>query len=141
MIRVANAMATNRRLKKLNLSFNENYHNFSAAEWDYVSIILQNPNSELEELDSWGHVINDRIMVTLASSLANNNTLKELMRYHLSRESVTATGWDTLLSVVCNTSNIMATYHFNHTPEKVCEDSSTSKLPEDIRSLLHLNLS
>lgn len=81
--------------------------------------------------------INDRTMTTLANLLVNNIKLTELLIDNL-HESVTADGWGAFLPVLCNTSNIMATYRSNHTLEKVCNEIREDELPQDIRSLLVL---
>ena len=110
----------------------------ASGRWEGLSTILRNPNSSLEKLDLDGNSVNDRTMVSLANSLANNNKLKELLLINNSHTWVTADGWGALLHVLCNASSIMATYHSNQTLEKLCNEIREDELPQDIRSLLVL---
>jgi Ran GTPase-activating protein (RanGAP) involved in mRNA processing and transport len=131
---LTNSIASNNKLKELGLGYN---HSVSAAGWEGLSTILRNPNSALEKLYLQGNSINDRTLTTLANSLANNSKLIELLFVNV--RNITADGWNAFSRVLNNTSDIIATYHSNHTLEKLCDDDAEHRLPEDVRSNLRLN--
>ena len=144
---LANALVNNNRLRELDLRLNLNV---SSNGWEALSVVLQSPNSALEKLNLRRNTINDDTVISLANSLANNNTLKELLftfnEEHSDDDSddlvsyiTDASGWTAFSRILCNTSSIMDTYRSNHTLQRLTDDDDEVRLPEDLNSMLHLN--
>ena len=143
VIYLASGLVGNNRLRELDLS-----DNLCAASigWEAFSAVLRSPNSALEKLDLRLNTINDETAISLASSLANNSKLQELLLEDSDDDSddgvshITASGWAAFSRVLCNTSSIMDTHCSNHTLQRLTDaDDDDVRLPEDVRSLLQIN--
>lgn len=122
---------TNSRLRSLDLSNNS----IAARGCQSLATLLQNPNSNLDELYLNHNIIDNEGAHILANALTSNRKLKTL---RLECNDFTE-GWSGFSKVLCDTSSINNTFHSNHTLE--CLASVEPNMPADVRSLLELNRS
>ncbi|KAL7550348.1 hypothetical protein ACHAWF_013589 [Thalassiosira exigua] len=114
-----------------------------------ISTILGNPNSALERLELCGNLFHrfderNEALISLAASLENNTSLKELLlddefyefMVPVGEGYISSQAWAALSSVLCSTSSIMATLSSNHTLQRL---ELIRSIPRDIASLLKLN--
>jgi hypothetical protein len=136
---LANALANNGLLRKLNLSNNWQITNVG---WETFAAVLRNPNSSLEKLDLSPIEISDQAMMFFAGSLTNNITLTDLILDHDPDEQgrhIKPVGCAAFIRMLCGDSSILSTYHSNHTLERLCCAHREDSLPEDLLSLLQIN--
>ena len=89
---LANALANNCRLKKLNLCCNRSV---TAAGWQTLFQLLQRPSCELESLNIGANGLTDETVESLASAISNGSRLREL---DLGRNSdVSSATWQVLV--------------------------------------------
>ena len=89
---LANALANNCRLKKLNLCCNRSV---TAAGWQTLFQLLQRPSCELESLNIGANGLTDETVESLASAISNGIRLREL---DLGRNSdVSSATWQVLV--------------------------------------------
>ena len=74
--------------------------------------LLKSPESNLECLHLDDNSIDDETVKILSGSLTNNTKLRRL---YLDGNNITASGWMSLLELVCDTSSITAVKDSNHT--------------------------
>ena len=98
--------------------------------------VLQNPNSNLVQLSLSGNLIGNEGALVFANALARNSKLKKLDLWGC---DVAAKGWSSFSKVLCDTSSVNKTFLSNHTLEDL--GHAPRRIPEDVRSLLALNLS
>lgn len=138
---LTNALLTNSRLKRLELSGNSS---ITAEEWVIFSAILRNPNSNLDWLRLESNHINDTVMNSFADASPINHRLRELGMYWCddtpNQSKVTSIGYDTFTCTLCNSSSILNTFNSNHSLEKVCLVETTSKWSPSRRWLLMSDL-
>jgi hypothetical protein len=154
LVSLTNALASNTTLRELNLRnyYPANNIAITSRGLQTFSAILDNPNIALERLDFTDEdgddiAVDDRVIVSFANALVNNNTLRELMFCSKSLDenvgdfvnSITSVGYDAMSQTLCNPSTILDTYHSNHTLSKFGEDKEITLLPSNLRSLLRYN--
>jgi hypothetical protein len=146
---LTNALVTNSRLKRLELSGNSS---ITAEGWVTFSAFLRNPNSNLKELsvEDCNH-INDTVMNSFADALTINHRLRGLDMSWCddtsNQSKVTSIGYDTFTCTLCNSSSILSTFNSNHTLEEVdfevydneFEQLLCDFLSEELTSLLQIN--
>ena len=124
-------------LQTLELSFRDNSSDdpdvVTIVGWSAIFNILCQCNCVLEELDLDIQYLDNEGMDALATALANNSSLRQLV-LHGSR--IAPGGYAAFTNTLCNRSSIMETYQSNHTLEKLCGEY---KLPQELISLLRLN--
>jgi hypothetical protein len=121
---LTNVLVNNGRLRELNLQRNKNV---TASGWVALSIVLRKPTSALEKLDLSRNRINDNVMVSYADALFNNRKLRELiLDLDTNSNSIFAEGYTAFAHILCNTSSVMSTYHFNHSLEKLSMNPTNS---------------
>jgi hypothetical protein len=144
---LTNALVTNSRLKRLELSGNSS---ITAEGWVTFSAFLRNPNSNFEKLSlvACNHINNDTVMNAFADALTSNHKLRELDMYWCDAPNqVTSIGYDALTCMLCNSSSILSTFTSNHSLEEVnfevydneFEQLLCDFLPEELTTLLQIN--
>jgi len=133
------ALANNSRLRVLNVSHDQN---ITVRGCQSIASLLDNPNSKLEKLMLLGNNVGDEGALIFANALASNNKLK-VLDIRVGNSGITAEGWSSFSTVLCDASNVNSTLLSNHTLERFGEapSSSLSSLPAEIKSLLTLNKS
>ena len=101
--------------------------------WQQLASILEAPNSKLESLRMENNNVDDVSVAEFARSLVNNYKLTTLNIQ--SNALNTDEGWKVLSKLLCDTSNVNATFLSNHTLNYLGEGLSNEKL----ESLLDLN--
>jgi len=92
---LANALANNCRLKKLNLWCNMSV---TPAGWHTLFQLLQHPSCELESLDIGANNLTDETVESLASAISNGSRLREL---NLSfNTNVSFAAWQVLINAL-----------------------------------------
>ena len=129
---LANALASNRLLRTLNLG---NNWEITDVGWETFEAVLRNPNSSLEKLDLSPCAISDQAMISFAGSLTNNITLTDLILDH----DIKPVGCAAFIRMLCGDSSILSTYQSNHTLQRLCSAYREDSLPEDLLSLLQIN--
>ena len=124
-------------LVKCNLSVLDLSYNFdiTARSCQSLASLLENPNSNLEELRLYRNNIGNEGARNFADALASNNKLTTL---GLNGSGITAEGYSSFAKVLCDTSSINNTFLSNHTLESL---GGSSNIPADVRSALALNKS
>ncbi|KAL7550693.1 hypothetical protein ACHAWF_013908 [Thalassiosira exigua] len=143
---LANALENNSVLKILGLNSN---CKITASGWEAFVACLGNPGSALEEVDLGYNVIDPHGMDFFANSLRDNNKLRELILFPGCEASETpgfepVYKYDSLADVLCNRTSISATFHSNHTLQRmfrsdIFESRREESLPNDVKSCLKLN--
>jgi len=143
LVRLVSSMTS---LKYLNLGCNQLV---TSTGWLALSDYLQSPEFVLRELHLDDNRHNDDTVVTFASALENNKTLKILNLYkELDSDSeddedgddmITERGWGAVSSLLCNKKSILNTYNSNHTLQEVGTYHDEMNLPDDLLSYLELN--
>ena len=89
---LANALANNCRLKKLNLWGNRSV---TPVGWHTLFQLLQRPSCELESLDIGNNNLTDETVRSLASAISNGSSLRELeLSYN---RDVSSAAWQVLI--------------------------------------------
>lgn len=135
---LAASLDKNSTLKKLSLRRNNGW---ISDEWyTAFSFLFESRHSMLVKLDLSCISINDKRVIALANSLTNNVTLETLLigdaTSIIGEEAISA-----LSQLVCNKSSIMATYHSNHTLQKVTGHLSHYKIQPYLDFNRNCNLS
>ncbi|EJK66341.1 hypothetical protein THAOC_12749 [Thalassiosira oceanica] len=99
-----------------------------------IASSLANPECRLEYLYLSQSNIGDDGTAILADSLRNNQSL---VLISLGNNNITERGWNAILSILCDTSSINATYNSNHTLQDL--DGYDVLIPQDVEMMLHLN--
>jgi len=110
-------------LKELDLSYN----NIGIGGCDELVPLLQNRDSKLKRLYLDENPIGDEGAQILANAMVHNETLKELA-IGGSRSNVTRAGCDAFFRILCNTSNINATFDSNHTLRRLWRSYSSHNI-------------
>lgn len=132
---LTNVLATNTRLKKLNL---QSIHSVTVTGWQNFSIVLRFANSALETLNLSRNPINDQTANLFADTLRDNRRLREL-DLDLANSSNSAAIHAIFTTILSNNSSIVSTFNSNHTLEKLCSESDLSSLSNDLLFQLRLN--
>ena len=88
----------------------------TSSGWVAFFNLMAQPGSamaRLKKLDIEGSNITDEVMISIASALVNNISLKQLGWCH--RDSVADTGWSALTNALCNKTTIETICNSNHT--------------------------
>jgi len=117
------------RFKKLDLMGNA----FSLDGPRVIAASFVDPECRLEELNLERSNIGDEGVTTLVKGLQSNN---RLARMYLYGSTITESGWNAFIPILCDTSSINATHGSNHTLQVL---GGTYNLPKDVETLLHLN--
>jgi len=112
-------------------------NNFGRAGCEALAILLQDPNGNLTRLGlERNNRIDDNCATVLTNSLKVNCKLESLcFSFSSNNIAITDNGWDAFSQVLCNTSNVNATYLSNHTLRNL----GNINLPTNLTSLLELN--
>ena len=114
-------------LKELDLS------NISTiSNWGPLATLLQNPFSNLEELDIGNRIMSDEEIVSIANSLVGNTKLKSLI---LIRRRANSIWEDSFIQLLCNETTIIDTYNSNHTLQQI----GNHNLPGKVGRLFRIN--
>ena len=122
----------NSRLSGLYLSGNR----ITARRCQSLVAMLENVNSNLEELYLTSNNIRDEGAPLFANAFATNRKLKTL---DLDFNGITVEGWSSFSKILCDTSSVNNTFLSNHTLESLGVDAVS--LPSDVASSLDLNRS
>ena len=131
---------SNRRLRVLHLSIN----NYSPANgWQGLASVLEEPNSNLEELNFQHDNLGDEEALIFANALACSCKLKSLELYQIGpvENGVTSAGWSGFSKVLCDASSVNNTFLSNHTLENLGLNNEYEDVPLDVASSLALNKS
>jgi len=132
------ALANMRSLKSLNLS---STRFITMIGWHLIAGLLERPNCTLEEIELGNtEDINDEVVATFASSLANNSSLTKL---GLSA-APTPQGWHALATTALfNNRDIGTVLASNHTLQEIAVSgrSVNVDMPNDVATFLRLNRS
>ena len=97
-----------------------------------IAVSLVNPECRLEELNLYHTNVRDKGVATLAGGLRGNQSLTRMSLFN-----ITETGWNALLSIMCDKTSISATHGSNHSLQHLrYRDAS---IPQDIKIMLELN--
>jgi len=106
---------------------------FGKSGCEALAALLRDTNSNLGSLVlSRNHRIDDKCATVLAHSLEENSKLEELV---LSNCAITTSGLDTFSNLLCDSSNVEATFRSNH----ALSNLGNINAPMDLTSLLDLN--
>mmetsp|Transcript_27748 Transcript_27748/g.48026 ORF Transcript_27748/g.48026 Transcript_27748/m.48026 type:complete len:394 (+) Transcript_27748:523-1704(+) len=121
------------QLRTLDLHWN----NFGRASCEALATLLQDPNGNLTWIGlEKNRTIDDNCATVLTNSLKVNCKLESLcFSFSSNNIAITDNGWDAFSQVLCNTSNVNATYLSNHTPNNL----NVGNLTTNLLSLLELN--
>ena len=103
------ALAKHRRLQRLVISRNDSV---TTRGWQSLATILENPDSNLQELIVFADNIDDETLCIFINALSNNCTLQVLYLGASDISKDTLQGFSNLL---CDTLSVNATYLSNHT--------------------------
>mmetsp|Transcript_13925 Transcript_13925/g.25418 ORF Transcript_13925/g.25418 Transcript_13925/m.25418 type:complete len:392 (-) Transcript_13925:168-1343(-) len=122
------------QLRTLDLHWN----NFGRASCEALATLLQDPNGNLTWIGlEKNRTIDDNCATVLTNSLKVNCKLESLcFSFSSNNIAITDNGWDAFSQVLCNTSNVNATYLSNHTLNNL---GRKVNLPVNLTSLLELN--
>lgn len=134
MKQLVSGLANNKRLVKLNLARNREV---TTSGWVALASFLRSPSCMLREININHNDIRDQTAIAFANSLAVNQTLTTLIMLQRSAPLTTAT-WDVFSQMLCNPTNIMATYLSNHTLSHI---HVAVKLPDNLKLYLDINRS
>ena len=110
----------------------------SISDWGPLTTLLQNPFSNLEELDIGNRIMSDEEIVSIANSLVGNTKLK----YLILRKRRRAIWEDSFIRLLCNESTIIDTFNSNHTLEWIGSSNQRHKpdiAGEQIGRLFRIN--
>ena len=117
--------------------------------WGSFLQSLRTPNASLEYLFMEDGIMDDNLMNVFADAMAHNTSLREFTfpdqddEHHPIELSVR--GWEALLNVLCNKTNIHSIFASNHWlsevdhPDVFVRDEDLDDAPESIWPLLELN--
>jgi len=98
-------------LESLRLTDNDS---ITSKGWQHLATILENPNSNLKELNLYGRSnFDDKALTVFARSLINNRSLHTLNLND--NQAITDEGWKVLSKSLCDTSSVNSTFLSNHT--------------------------
>ena len=125
LVRLVSSMSSS--LKELFLREN---HSVTPAGWQALTGYLQSPNLVLKELELAENCIDDDTLVSFASALEHNKTLKSLALYACGTYDdddeytslITEIGWEAVSTLLCDKTSIMDTYNSNHTLNYISYD-------------------
>lgn len=142
---------SNRRLCKLSLSSNH----ITGRGCQTLAMLLERPNSSLEEIYLANNDIGDEGALIFANALVGNYKLKIIYLLY-SNNGITAEGWGVFSKALCDTSTLNKTFLSNHTLEILgeppnfdvqyvsddeSEDTQVMSVVFDIEASLELNRS
>ena len=108
----------------------------SPQGWHALAAFLKNEECPLEALLLNRNDMNDDTVVAFADALKCNRRLKYM---YLDTYPITKRGWDAMEVALCDPSSPNATYHSNHTLERLGVDANLAGTHKDVAFLLNLN--
>lgn len=133
MLALTNDLATNSKLRRLDLSDNRS---LTAAGLQLLSTVFQSNHTLLEVVDLGCNAVTNEVLRGLAISLVGNTTLEIL---DVTSENITPEGVREFCRVLCDPSSINSTFSSNHTLRSLFQYHSPVIVPEELTSLLELN--
>ena len=131
-------------MRSLKYLYLRNNRRVTPTGWQALSEFFQSPNFALVDLALATNIcINDDTIVSFASALVHNNTLKYLFLGECVDEEgddmITERGWEAMSTLLCNKSTIMNIYNSNHTLLDLSGGRHDMDLPDELSSYLELN--
>ena len=134
MTHIANALAKNKVLRRIDLSATRNV---TSSGWRAFCAVFQSTESALEVMGLWDNNIGSDVHVAWASSLASNQSMKELGMHFF--PSMTPVGMAAFTRILCNKSTIMTTFLSNHALGKVITGHTNTVNTPELDLLLENN--
>ena len=125
----------NFRLETLNLSSNDNLVTPSGLA--VFTTIFQRENCSLKEIDLDTTIVADNGAKAFAEGLVGNESLERLL---FDCTNITASGWSTFSTLLCDTSSVNNVYLSNHTLENIgSRYYFDHQMPSSLKRYLQLN--